>query len=557
MDLSWIVAFLLMLGPLVFLHEAGHFLAARLCGVRVLKFAFGYGTPIGFGRFRLSFRRGHTEYLIAWFPLGGFVKLLGEGSGDEAEEAEARANPTETLDHKPAWQKIVIYLAGPAMNLAIPVVVFTATLFYGVPRPLPVVGSVEPGSPAAAAGLVPGDRVLRADGEPVAWWDEVEKHLQARPGGRVALEIEHEGSARTVELDLAERSGLDDLGTVAKQGFAGIFHERLPATVGVPRAEAPAARAGLRSGDRVRAVDGAEVEDWSGLARALAADGAATAKLRVERGPKDARETIELDVPRASPDDLGLVPASVLVARVDDGSPAAKAGLAAGDLLLTVDGRGIGNFFAFATTVRASEGRALEITFARDGETRSARVQPVQREIEGELGVRDTRWMIGIASADGPLLPGAYGDEIARNPFVAVPRAVAMTAELTGSFLRGFGKLLTGEVPRSQIAGPIGIAEMAHRALQQGFEKFLGLFVLISVNLGVLNLLPIPVLDGGQIVVAAIEGARRAPLSPRMRETVQTLGVSVLVVLMGFAFWNDLSRHWATFLGWLRSSAGL
>lgn len=558
MDLSWIVAFLLMLGPLVFLHELGHFVVAKMCGVRVLKFAFGYGTAIGFGRFRLAFQRGETEYLIAWFPLGGYVKLLGEGTGDEVEEAEAKANPERTLNHKSAWQKIAIYLAGPVMNLLIPVAVFTATLFVGIPRALPVVGNVEQGSAAEIAGLRPGDRVLRVDGASIDWWEELDEPLRKRPGESITLDVERDGAPVTLTIVPGERSGIDEIGTVARQGFAGVFHERLSATLGVPSADAPAARAGLRSGDRVRAVAGAAVEDWIGFERALSNAGEGPVSLRIDRGKSDAVETLDIPVPRApSPAALGLVPATVLIARVDADSAAEKAGLREGDLLLTVDGRSVGNFLSFAMTVRSSEGRPLAITYARDGEARTVRVRPLKREITGELGMPETRWLLGIASGETPLLAGAMGEEVSRNPLVAVPRAFGMTADLTKAFLGGLGKLVTGEVPRNQIAGPIGIAEMAHRALQRGWQDFLGLFVLISINLGVLNLLPIPVLDGGQIVVAAVEGARRAPISPRTREAVQTLGVSVLVILMGFAFWNDLSRHWSTFLSWLRSSSGL
>ena len=162
---TYVFAFVLMLSVLIFVHELGHFLVARWCGVRVLKFCLGFGPPIGIGRWRLAWTRNGTEYAIAWFPLGGFVKMLGENP-DEADDPEVRAHPSEALGAKPLWQKLAIVFAGPAMNLMLPVVIFAVTLFIGMPRPAPVVGAVEAGSPAERAGLAAGDRLLALGDQP-------------------------------------------------------------------------------------------------------------------------------------------------------------------------------------------------------------------------------------------------------------------------------------------------------------------------------------------------------------------------------------------------------
>ncbi|MFP8879368.1 MAG: site-2 protease family protein, partial [Myxococcota bacterium] len=141
--------------------------------------------------------------------------------------------------------------------------------------------------------------------------------------------------------------------------------------------------------------------------------------------------------------------------------------------------------------------------------------------------------------------------ERVRNPFESVPRAVALTVEITRVFLRGLGKLFTGEISSDQIAGPIGIAEIAGKALERGWLDYLHTMVLISINLGIINLLPIPILDGGQALVFLVEGVRRAPLTLRTREFVQQVGVTMLLVIMGFAFWNDISRNWSRVIDWL------
>ena len=173
--LSYLAAFVPMLGILIFVHELGHFVVAKLCGVRVLKFSLGFGPPIGIGRFRLRWVRNGTEYVVAWFPLGGFVKMLGENLAIQGEDPpEIDAAPDEYLEAKPTWQKLSITLAGPAMNLLLPVLAYTAVLFVGLPRLAAVVGMVDAGSPAALAGVRPGDRVLSIEGESVGWWDEVD-----------------------------------------------------------------------------------------------------------------------------------------------------------------------------------------------------------------------------------------------------------------------------------------------------------------------------------------------------------------------------------------------
>lgn len=560
--LSFTVALVVMLGVLIFVHELGHFVAAKLCGVRVLKFSLGFGSPVGFGRFRLAFERGGTEYVVAWLPLGGFVKMLGENP-DEIDDPEVRAHPDEALGAKPVWQKLLIVFAGPAMNLLLPVAVFTGNLFVGLPRAAPVVGAVEPLSPAARAGLRPGDLIRAVEGEPVRWWDDVEERIRAAPGRPVRLEVEREGAVRQLSVVPEPRQGLDPFGGVREVGWIGALHSRIRPVVGVPEAESPAARAGLRSGDLIAAVAGRPVEDWSGfeaaLAEAAARGGPVLLSVR-RRPPGTPLETPEEELPEievgvppvASPEALGVVPANVLVERVTPGSPAERAGLRPGDLLVAVDGRPVGSFGSFAERVRTSGGRPLRITYARDGTTRTVEIRPRLMSADTGLGIEEERYLIGILARPATL-PGAIALERERNPVRAVPRAAAMTAEVTRTYVEGLGKLLTGEVSRRQIAGPIGIAVIAHKALERGFEAYLSMLVLISINLGILNLLPIPVLDGGQAVLFAIEGIKRSPVSLRTREIVQQVGLTLLLLLMAVAFWNDLSRYWSRLVDFVRS----
>jgi regulator of sigma E protease len=177
-------------------------------------------------------------------------------------------------------------------------------------------------------------------------------------------------------------------------------------------------------------------------------------------------------------------------------------------------------------------------------------LEPQLLEYDAGFGIKEPRYLIGVTS-QVTAVAGTLALDRELDPTVSLPRAVGMTVEYTKNLIEGFGKFFTGEVAPDQLAGPIGIAELAGSAFQRGWETYLSIMVLISINLGILNLLPIPVLDGGQAVIFAVEGIRRAPLSLRTREIVQQIGVTVLLLLMGLAFWNDLSRQWTRLVDWL------
>ncbi len=578
-----------MLGILIFVHELGHFLVAKACGVRVLKFSIGFGAPIGFGSYRLRWERAGTEYVVGWIPLGGFVRMLGEampGDDPAAMPIPSDARPDEFLEAQPVWQKLSIVFAGPVMNLLLPILCLMGILWVGLPRPSAVIGMVEAGSPAAESGLRPGDRVLSVDGSTVAFWDEVLDPIRDREGGgTVRLEIEREGAEERIDVPVGSRTSLDRFGTVAEMGWIGLGHRRLSSLVGVPEESSPATAAGLRSGDLVKAVDGTAVESWEALRATHAAaterartEGRAGVEWTVERNSADVFGPIEASAPagqdpdgsfRAGPETLalsiaaepslarlGIVPAPILVQRVQDGMPAARAGLRARDLILAVDGDPIGSFEGFASIVQTSGGRELAVTYSRDGRVEEAKLRPQETVVPGPYeieGMEQKVYRVGIANAMSSL-PGERATDRVRNPAQALPRAVEMSWQMTTDFLEGLGKLFTGEVGTDQLSGPIGIARIARRSLDRGWLDYLWMMMLISINLGILNLLPIPILDGGQAVIYSIEGIKRSPVSLRTREIATQLGFAVLVVLMGRAFWNDLTPFWSQFVRWLSES---
>jgi regulator of sigma E protease len=549
---SYAFAFVVMLGVLIFVHELGHFLAAKACGVRVLKFSLGFGSPVGIGRFRMRWVRGYTEYVVCWIPLGGFVKMLGEMPDPEA-APELAAHPTETLDAKPLWQKLIVMFAGPAMNLLLPVAIYTGILAVGFPQANSVIGEVEADSPAAAAGLLPNDRVIAIDGTPVQWWRQINDELSAHTSGELAIRYERDGVEETAHLSLETRQRSDLFGEIVAVGWSGLYHHRPQAMVALTDRALPAYRAGLRTGDRVTEVAGEPVADWYAFAAAYAAAGrGGEVPIALSRG-RETAEDMALQVPALGDlESLGVIRADVLIAEVTDDSPAAEVGLRSQDLIQTVNGTRTHSFESFADSVRTSGGHRLALGVLRDGEALEISVTPalVQTEITG-FGVEVPRYRIGIMGDNLLAVPGSIGFEQVLNPLVAVPRAVTMTIEITQLFMRGLGKLVTGDVPRNQLAGPIGIAEIAGKALERGWMDYLQTLILISINLGILNLLPIPLLDGGQAVVFLVEGVRNKRLSLRTREFVQQVGFTMLIVIMGFAFWNDISRNWSRVVDWL------
>jgi regulator of sigma E protease len=236
--------------------------------------------------------------------------------------------------------------------------------------------------------------------------------------------------------------------------------------------------------------------------------------------------------------------------------PAERAGLAPDDLILAVDGNPIGSFASFASLIQTSGGRELAITYSRDGRVGIARVSAEETIVPGPYeieGMEQKLYRVGIENALSSLA-GARSTDRVRNPIRSLPRSVSMSWQMTRDFLEGLGKLFTGEVGTDQLSGPIGIARIARRSLDRGWLDYLSMMMLISINLGILNLLPIPILDGGQALIYSIEGIKRSPVSLRTREIAAQVGFALLVMLMGRAFWNDLTPFWSQFVRWLSES---
>ena len=447
---STALAFVVTLGLLIVFHEFGHYLMARWCGVKVLRFSIGFGQPL------LSKRWGkdQTEWVIAAFPLGGYVKML-----DEREGSVAPQELPQSFNRKPVAHRFAIVAAGPAANFLLAILLYWLLFMLGVAAIKPVIGTVPPATPAAFAGFERGETITKIGGEPVTTWQDARWLLLSH--------VVDQSSPVTVET-------INPLGHV-----------------------------------NVRQVDVTDIQpdDLDG----------------------DFLKKIGLTI--YQPD---MEP---IIAQVTPESAGSRAGLRAGDRILEVNRKQIALWEELVQEIRANPGTLLRLRIQRSGETVSIEVVPDTAtegsEKVGKLGI-------------GPKIDQAEFEklmvEISYAPGTAMVRAISKTWETSVFTLQMLGKMLAGQVSWKNVSGPITIADYAGKSAQMGVAPYLGFLALISISLGVLNLLPIPVLDGGHLMYYVIEIIKGSPLSAKTAEIGQQVGMALLFALMAFAIYNDVVR---------------
>jgi len=429
-NLWWLIV---MIGVMILVHELGHYLAARYFDVRIEVFSFGFGPRL------IGFRRGETDFRLSLILLGGYVKMAGEQPGEES------VNDPRAFLAKPRWQRFIIALAGPAMNVALAVALLTGLFTVRYQQPpesvkQAVIGHVFPDSPAAKAGLREGDRIVKIDEIEQPTWEDVILKEVAGANRPLILKVERQGQTfwTTLTPVLEERTGL---------GYAG----------------------------------------WA------------------EQG-------------------------EIQIANLTPGMPAEKAGLRRGDVLLSVDGQPIRSRYRLSEIIRASGGKPVTIEYLRDGRRHTVVVHPVYANLDGT-----PRWMIGVEPSHRLVitrlsLPEAFRESLREN---------AKHATLIFRFLRG---IIERRLSPRSIEGPIGIARLSGEAAREGWASFIYLMAVVSLNLAVFNLLPIPILDGGVMLVLLVEMAMQRELNQAVKEMVFKLGFVFLMAIVVFVLYNDIAK---------------
>lgn len=458
-----LLAFIVTIGVLVTVHEAGHFIAARLMGVHVIRFSVGFGHPL----LKWVDRRG-TEWVVAALPLGGYVRMFDERVDAATAVLEGPAPAADSLpdpadyahNRKSPPARIFIAAAGPLANFLLAIVVFWCMYMVGVTGSLPWVGAVAADAPAGRAGLPAQIEIVSVDGHRTGTWQAVHSRL-----------LDRLGESGSIELGWRE-------------------HVRF---------------------------------DGDGDGDALAAAGLGTTRVRIEDWLAGVKDPAPIDA-------LGLTASlPAVVAEVVSGSPADRAGMRAGDRVVAVDGAPIEDWYGWVDAVRAAPGQPLEV--AVDGAEGQRRLLLVPESIpQADGGFMGRAGVRSVVSVDR------------RGPVEAIGAAVRETGARTGQLLGMLGKMVVGMVSVENLSGPVSIARVAGDSARIGPGFYLGVLGALSISLGLLNLLPIPILDGGHILFFGIEWLRGEPLPERVQVIGIQAGMMLLMGVMFLALYNDLMR---------------
>jgi regulator of sigma E protease len=446
--------FIVAVSLLVTVHEFGHFWVARRLGFKVLRFSVGFGPAL----WRSQPDRDGTEYVLAAIPLGGYVKML-----DDREGIMPPADQGRAFTHRPPWQRILVLLAGPLINIFFAIVLLFGVFAIAGQRELsPVLGRIAADSPAERAGLRAGDRI--------------------------------------VMLNDSEVSGRGDVvvGLIKAMSDDGVANMQVSRGGGAPRTF------------KVQVTDAAQrlkLTEPENLLRGLG---------------------LQFEMPRIPP----------VLGKVTPGGPAALAGLVAGDEILSIDGQRIADYEAMVLLIRSKPSTELAVSYRRGAQTLATRLTTLTVDDQGQqVGRIQVERLERIPWPESMQVRKQYG------VFAALAAATSESWRLTVVQAQLFWRMLTGKVSAKNLSGPISIAEFAGESARGGLGAFVSMLVMISLSLGFLNLLPIPVLDGGQIVYQSAEWLRGSPLSERTQALGQQVGIALLVLLMGVAFFNDIVRQ--------------
>lgn len=532
------------------MHELGHFSVAKFFGVRVETFSLGFGRKI------LRFKRGDTTYALSLIPLGGYVKMYGDDPTKEVPQEERKYS----FLHKPVGQKIAIVLAGPLMNLFFAVLIFFILIFKGVEVPAPRVGDVPTDSVAFQMGFRSGDKIKKIGNKSIASWDDAKKIIEQSAELPLSFEVQREDTNESASFTATPTWGeTDDVLSLKKRvgTIAGLDTLSSASLVGLVSKDSPAGIAGFHSLDIIQEINGVKIEFFREIAPALTKASASTefeVKVKglpsdklADKQPKVRTLTIKNWTLPSSTDasailrSFGIESTELYLMAIKEKSPAELAGLKMGDRVVSLNGSAVTKWEDILQAVKSYKKESNPIAFvvSREGEKLELNIKPEMTQLMNRKLQEEERFTIGIV----PAIASTVGEPViqrTRNPITALIYGIERSIVLTKLTVVGIIKLVTNEVSPRNVAGVITIGRIANQSFEIGFNAFLKIMAVISINLFLLNLLPIPILDGGHLVFFSIEALRGAPLSLRKMEIAQTIGFVLMMSLMAFALFNDI-----------------
>jgi len=534
-------AFILLIGPLIFVHELGHLLAAKMVDVKVLRFSIGFGPPL------LRARFGETEYCLAPIPLGGYVSMLGQGSEDIPAAEQERA-----LSNKPLWARYLVLSAGPLANLLLPILVYFFFFLQHTTLTPAVIGTVVAGSAADQAGLVQGDRIVAIDDRDIRSWQDMSQRVAKSPGIDLEVHIERDGKRLDRTVTPAKKISRNAIGVATPVGRLGVLAAFYAPQIGIIDPRSPAYLEGLRSGDTITSINGEPVRTVEELQRMLDGTGDGVVRLTYLRATSVtapvgtmlwyASAHAQL-LPGKDGSGTGILPANSFVRSVEPGSPAHRAGLRAGDRILAVDGADAGQWEVLSEVLSQRRLEPVELQVQSLGEpTRTITLQ-LENRTWRDIYQQD-RQELWFGAKPYAKIYTSEPEPIRGRFTYAVGSAVSETGAVISMMWTTLLQMLTFERGVDELSSVFGLFKVAGTAAEQGPGEFLVLVALLSVNLGFVNLLPIPILDGGHLLFFTVEAIRRRPLSQRAREIASAIGLVIILLLLLVAARNDIIRYW-------------
>lgn len=549
-----VFAFIIILVPLVVFHEFGHFVFARIFGVKAEIFSIGFG-PRLWGK-----QIGETEFRLSAIPMGGYVKLLGEDRDAEVSPEDQK----RALHRQPPWKRFFIFIGGPLFNFILAVVIFMVILVVGEPQVASVAGRVVRGSVAEQAGFRSGDQILAVAGKPVKKFEEVGQALNENPNKKLVFQVlhPHTNVPKDIEVMTSSQLGMSMYGESVPVGEVdGLLPMGRATQIGVSDPLSVVGKLGLQTGDKILSFNALPennalpMSSWEEIeANYEKLEPGKSFILEYKKGKapdaKVGQDSPTMGITLTKPllskslgEDFGLYSSELFVEKPVAGSPAEVAGVRAGDRLVGVGDKTVQSFFELKNAVQKSgetEGK-VNLKWERAGKAYSSVVNPTVTAGRDPLLNKTTAYTVGVVPMLMLAEPATYIERIL-NPFKLIYQATDRMITFSWRNLVLLRKMVVGQVSVGNLGGPIMIGKIAGESLTRGLIAFLTNMAIFSVGLGVLNILPIPVLDGGHLFLLGVESLRGRPLTMKQMEIVQSIGFLFILALMGIAFRNDIAR---------------